>query len=65
VCRHGFRKASLAWEPVLSDSDAVHLAAALLWAETAGEPVHLATFGRQLWHAARARGLSPWPAMAP
>jgi uncharacterized protein len=59
------RAASLAWEQGLRGHDAVHLAAALLWAETADEPVHLATFDRQLWHAAHARGLSSWPATAP
>jgi predicted nucleic acid-binding protein len=59
------RAASLAWEQVLRGFDAVHLAAALLWAETTGEPVHLATFDRQLWHAAHTCGLFPWPATAP
>ena len=59
------RAASLAWEQALRGFDAVHLAAALLWAEATGEPAHLATFDRQLWHAAHAFGLPPWPAIAP
>jgi uncharacterized protein len=59
------RAASLAWEQALRGFDAVHLAAALLWAEATDEPVHLATFDLQLWHAAHASGLAPWPATAP
>ena len=59
------RAASLAWEQALRGYDSVHLAAALLWAEAVGEPVHLATFDRQLWRAARATGLPAWPAAAP
>jgi predicted nucleic acid-binding protein len=52
---------SLAWEHGLRGYDALHLAAALFWQETLGEPVTLATFDLQLWHAGRAAGLLLWP----
>jgi hypothetical protein len=39
----------------------VHLTAALVWQETLGEPVTLATFDRQLWQAGRAARLTAWP----
>lgn len=45
----------------LSALDAVHLASALSWAEAIAAPVVLATFGRELWIAAREAGLAPWP----
>lgn len=55
------RAATLAWEHELRGYDAVHLATALLWHETLGEPVVVATFDRQLWRSARAAGLAAWP----
>ena len=55
------RAASLAWEYGLRGYDAVHLATALLWQETIGEPVTLATFDRQLWQAGDQAGLTTWP----
>jgi len=55
------RAASLAWEQGLRGYDAVHLATALVWHETLGQPVLVATFDRQLWQAAQATGLIAWP----
>lgn len=55
------RAATLAWQHGLRGYDAVHLATALLWHETLGEPVVVATFDRQLWRGARAAGLAAWP----
>lgn len=55
------RAASLAWEQGLRGYDAVHLATALVWHETLGQPVLVATFDRQLWQGAQATGLIAWP----
>ena len=55
------RAASLAWEQGLRGYDAVHLATALVWHETLGQPVSVATFDRQLWRGAQATGLIAWP----
>ena len=55
------RAATLAWEHGLRGYDAVHLATALLWHETLGEPVVVATFDRQVWRSARAARLAAWP----
>ena len=54
------RADSLAWELGLRGYDAVHLASALLWQESMGQPVTLATFDRTLWEAARQRGIKPF-----
>lgn len=51
----------IAWEHGLRGYDAVHLATALVWRETLGEAVTVATWDRELWRAARDAGLSPWP----
>jgi hypothetical protein len=59
------RAAALAWEHGLRGYDAVHLAAALVWRETLGEPVTVATYDRELWRGAQASGLQPWPAAMP
>lgn len=56
------RADALAWDQGLRGYDAVHLAAAIVWQETIGESVTLATFDRQLWSAAGRIGLTPWPA---
>lgn len=56
------RAATLAWEHGLRGYDAVHLATALVWRETLGETVTVATYDRELWRGAQASGLSPWPA---
>ena len=59
------RAAALAWEHGLRGYGAVHLAAALVWRETLGEPVTVATYDRELWRGAQASGLVPWPAEMP
>ena len=59
------RAAALAWEHGLRGYDAVHLATALVWRETLGEAVTVATYDRELWRGAQASGLSPWPAVTP
>ena len=55
------RAAALAWEHGLRGYDAVHLATALFWHDTLGEPVTVATYDRQLWLGAKASGLVAWP----
>ena len=59
------RAAVLAWEQGLRGYDAVHLAAALVWRETLGEMVAVATYDPELWRGAQTSGLSPWPAVMP
>ena len=56
---------TLAWEHGLRGDDAVHLACALTWRESAGEEIILATFDQQLWEAAKRTGLKPWPEQSP
>lgn len=51
----------LAWELDLRGYDAVHLASALLWQDSLGREVTLATFDRRLWQSAEQRGLSVFP----
>jgi predicted nucleic acid-binding protein len=51
----------LAWELGLRGYDAVHLASALLWQDSLGRGVTMATFDRRLWKAAEQRGLDPFP----
>jgi predicted nucleic acid-binding protein len=55
------RAEGLAWEHGLRGYDAIQLAAALTWQESAGEEIVLATFDQQLWDAAKRMGLMPWP----
>jgi predicted nucleic acid-binding protein len=55
------RADGLAWELGLRGYDAVHLASALLWHESLGEPVAMAAFDLKLWEAAKERGLVPFP----
>jgi predicted nucleic acid-binding protein len=55
------RAEALAWEHGLRGYDAVHLASALTWQESVGEPIVLATFDLQLWEAASRAGLKAWP----
>jgi len=55
------RAESLAWEHGLRGYDAVQLASALTWQESAGEGILLATFDQDLWAAAERSGLKPWP----
>jgi predicted nucleic acid-binding protein len=59
------RAGSLAWEHGLRGYDAVHLATALVWRETLGEAVMVATYDRELWRGAQATGLSAWPVAMP
>ena len=59
------RAAALAWEHGLRGYDSVHLASALVWSETLGETVAVATYDRELWRGAKASGLSAWPAQMP
>jgi predicted nucleic acid-binding protein len=59
------RAAALAWEHGLRGYDSVHLASALVWSETLGETVAVATYDRELWRGAQASGLSVWPAAMP
>ena len=59
------RAAALAWEHGLRGYDAVHLASALVWSETLGETVTVATYDCELWRGAQASGLSAWPAQMP
>ena len=55
------RAERLAWDYELRGYDAVQLAASLMWQESIGEDVLLATFDRQLWGAATRAGLQVWP----
>ena len=55
------RAERLAWDYELRGYDAVQLAAGLVWQESIGEDVLLATFDRQLWGAATKAGLQVWP----
>lgn len=55
------RADGLAWTHGLRGYDAVHLASALVWKETLGDPVLLATFDGKLHEAGRLNGLQPWP----
>lgn len=59
------RAASLAWDHRLRGYDAAHLASALFWQDTLGEPVTLASYDRQLWEAAKTTGLLAWPESRP
>ncbi len=56
---------ALAWDHALRGYDAVHLAAAVLWQETMGESVTMATFDQQLWKAAEQVRLIPFPSNLP
>jgi len=55
------RAESLAWDHRLRGYDAVQLASALIWQESVGTEVMLATFDQQLWEAAPRAGLKAWP----
>ena len=59
------RAETLAWEYGLRGYDAVQLASAVLFQESVGAPVRLATFDKQLWDAARRAGFEPWPDKSP
>ncbi len=53
---------TLAWDYALRGYDAIQLASALMWQESVGMAVTLATFDRQLWEAGHEAGLQVWPA---
>jgi predicted nucleic acid-binding protein len=55
------RACRAAWEHKPRGYDSLHLAAALLWQESLGEQVTLATFDRNLWTAGQKMGLDVWP----
>lgn len=55
------RAGDLTWSDGLRGYDAVHLAAMLVWQDALGQEITLATFDRQLWEAARQRGLKLFP----
>ena len=59
------RAETLAWEYGLRGYDAVQLASAVLFQESVGAAVRLATFDKQLWDAARRAGFEPWPETVP
>lgn len=59
------RAETLAWEYGLRGYDAVQLASAVMFQESVGTVIRLATFDKQLWDAARRAGLEPWPDKAP
>jgi predicted nucleic acid-binding protein len=53
------------WEHGLRGYDSVHLASALLWNDTAEEPVTIATFDDGLWLASEKEGLFTFPDRKP
>lgn len=55
------RAESLAWDHSLRGYDAVQLASALIWRDSIGDDVVLATFDQQLVTAGRSAGLRVWP----
>lgn len=59
------RASAVAWSQGLRGYDAVHLACALMWQESLGDGVTLATYDRELWRGARVGGLVPWPERMP
>ncbi len=59
------RAESLARRHNLRGYDAVHLACALIYQESLGLPINLATFDRELWQAGQAEGLALLPAECP
>ena len=55
------RAARLAWSLGLRGYDAVHLATALTWYDSAQQPLCFATFDAKLWAAAAESDLKPLP----
>jgi predicted nucleic acid-binding protein len=55
------RASENAWKYGLRGYDSLHLAAALLWQETLGTQITLATFDRELWLAGQKAGMVSWP----
>ncbi len=56
---------ALAWAHALRGYDAVHLASAIFWQDTIGEPVTVVTFDRQLWDGASRSNLAVFPTAWP
>jgi predicted nucleic acid-binding protein len=56
------RASEIAWKYDLRGYDSLHLAAALLWQDTLGVQIALATFDRELWMAGQKSGMLSWPA---
>jgi predicted nucleic acid-binding protein len=55
------RASGIAWNYGLRGYDSLHLAAALLWQESLGTQITLATFDHELWLAAEKAGMLNWP----
>jgi Predicted nucleic acid-binding protein, contains PIN domain len=55
------RASVAAWTYGLRGYDSLHLAAALLWQETLGVQIALATFDHELWLAGQKVGMLSWP----
>ena len=55
------RASENAWKYDLRGYDSLHLAAALLWQETLGVQITMATFDRELWTAGQNAGMLSWP----
>src|SRR6266498_3689760 len=55
------RASENAWKYDLRGYDSLHLAAALLWQETLGVQISLATFDRELRIAGQKAGMLSWP----
>jgi predicted nucleic acid-binding protein len=55
------RASESAWKYDLRGYASLHLAAALLWQETLGVQIALATFDRELWLAGQKAGMLSWP----
>lgn len=55
----------LAWESGVRGYDAVHLSAALWWKANLPKELLVATYDRELWHAARQQGLDVFPQREP
>lgn len=55
------RASENAWKYNLRGYDSLHLAAALLWQETLGTQITVATFDRELWLAGQKSGMLSWP----
>ena len=55
------RAENLAWDHALRGYDAVQLASALMWQESVGTDIVVATFDTRLWRAVRQTGVKAWP----
>jgi uncharacterized protein len=55
------RASAITWNYGLRGYNSLHLAAALLWQETLGAQITLATFVHELWLAGQKAGMLSWP----